>query len=129
MDVALRQKSIKYYTDEICIIPVQLQLQRYVNNIFRGYKLSKDQTSLICDWSEKVFPFVPMDAVKKILMTSIALSFLIKRLVQNGDKRLVLFMFHSVFKQTLVRRKFPRTTISWQKCMHDRDFLNAIFKN
>jgi hypothetical protein len=55
--------------------------------IFYDCKLSRAQVKVICPWIDDEFPLVPIGAMKKILMTCIALSFLIKRLVSNGGDR------------------------------------------
>ena len=131
VDTALRQSRLQRYIDNICLKPEDV-IQGYVNGIFPNCKLSSAQMKVMCPWIDNEFSLlpIPIGAMKKILMTGIALSFLINRLVSNGgdrgDKRLVLFMFHSVFKQTLVRRKFP--VLTWKNSISDADFLNAIFQ-
>jgi hypothetical protein len=131
VDTALRQSRLQRYIDNICLKPEDV-IQGYVNGIFPGLKLSSAQMKVMCPWIDNEFSLlpIPIGAMKKILMTGIALSFLINRLVSNGgdrgEKRLVLFMFHSVFKQTLVRNKFP--VLTWKNSISDADFLNAIFQ-
>jgi hypothetical protein len=129
VDTALRQSRLQRYINDICLTPYVI-IQRCVDRIFSDCKLSRAQVKVICPWIDDEFPLVPIGAMKKILMTCIALSFLIKRLVSNrgnrGENRLVLYMFHAVFKQTLVRKRFP--VLSWHFCIHDADFLNAIFQ-
>jgi hypothetical protein len=94
--------------------------------MFPDLTLSRDQAKLICNWVEDVFLALPMCVRKKMLMTSLALGFLIKRLVNHDDKRMIRMMFHAVFKQTLVRKKHPKLTC-WDSTS-DPNFLNAIFQ-
>lgn len=117
--MALRQSRIKKFQAFFSEIPDEFQ--RHVFNL-SGLSLSRDQAKLICDWVEDDFQVVlPMGVRKKMLMTSIALGFLIKRLVPNEDIRLMLMIFHAVFRVSLVRNKNNRRKIG------DVDFLNGIF--
>ena len=85
VDTALRQSRLQRYINDICLTPDVIQ--RYVDMIFYDCKLSRAQVKVICPWIDDEFPLVPIGAMKKILMTCIALSFLIKRLVSNGGDR------------------------------------------
>jgi hypothetical protein len=117
--LALRQNRIKKFQAFFSEIPEQFQ--RHAVNL-SGLRLSRDQAKMICVWVEDEFQLVlPMGVRKKMLMTSIALGFLIKRLVPNQDIGLMLMIFRAVFRVSLVRKKNNRKRIS------DRDFLNGIF--
>ena len=123
IDPTLRQNRIEKIKRYFCTIPYEFQ--KHVINL-SGLTLSREQAKLICTWVEDEFIAVlPMGVMKKMLMTSIALGFLIKRLVPNGDKRMMLMMFHSVFKRTLVRKKSPRRRLQRDR-IGDPDFLNAF---
>ena len=121
MNSSLRQERLKIHTSNWCNIPSYIEI--YVTQMFPDLTLSRDQAKLICNWVEEVFLALPMCVRKKMLMTSIALGFLIKRLVHH-DKRLMLTMFHAVFKQTLVRKKHPKLTC-WDSTS-DLNFLNTL---
>jgi hypothetical protein len=124
MNSSLRQERLKIHTSNWCNIPSYIEI--YVTQMFPDLTLSRDQAKLICNWVEDVFLALPMCVRKKMLMTSLALGFLIKRLVNHDDKRMIRMMFHAVFKQTLVRKKHPKLTC-WDSTS-DPNFLNAIFQ-
>jgi hypothetical protein len=120
IDPTLREKRIEKYKTYFGKIPDKLQT--YVTKL-SDLTLEREQAMLICDWVEDDFLAVlPMGVMKKMLMTSIALGFLIKRLVPKENKRLMLMMFHSVFKRTLVRKRNRSNSI------FDLYYLSAIFK-
>jgi hypothetical protein len=101
MHTGLRQSFCKY-TDYFCKIPDTLQT--YANNLY-SITLSKSQAKLICPWIEDVSLVVlPGCVMKKMLMASIALGFLIKRLFPKGDEKVMRMIFHAVFKVSFVRR-------------------------
>lgn len=126
MDLSLRQRRINKFEAYFTRIPDMLQ--SHVSNLF-PLTLSRDQAKLICDWVDDVFLVqLPMGARKKMLMTSIALSFLINRLVPKGDKRFILMMFHSVFKKSLVQNSNKRRQRRQRRNIHDEYFLDGIFK-
>jgi hypothetical protein len=122
MDLTLHQRRINKFEAYFTKIPDMLQ--SHVTNL-SSLTLSRDQAKLICDWVEDVFLIqLPMGARKKMLMTSIALSFLINRLVPNGNKRLILMMFHAVFNKSLVQNPKKRRQ---RLGIHYEYFLDGIF--
>jgi len=111
-----RLRKIQNYFSEI-----PDTLEKHTTNLY-GMTLSRDQAKLICDWVEDEFLVVlPMGVMKKMLMASIALGFLIKRLVPKGDKKVMRMIFHAVFNKSLVRNSNKGRYIS------DEHFLNGIF--
>ena len=122
MNTTLRQSRIKKFQAYFSKIPDTLE--SHVTNL-SGLTLSRDQAKLICDWVEDEFQVqLPMGVRKKMLMTSIALIFLINRLVPKGDKRMMFMMFHAVFKISLVRIHNKRRH---SRHINDENFLNVIF--
>jgi hypothetical protein len=93
---------MEYHIKEV--VDVHFKLPGLVRVIFPGLDLSRDQYKFMCKWMEDDFPVVPRCIWKKMLMTSIALGFLVKRLV-GPSRFLRVKMFHSIFKQTLVSRR------------------------
>jgi hypothetical protein len=134
MDFQLKQGEIVDLHKKIC--EVNWQLLKLVPILlrglsFQGLTLSKEQYKLICEWMEDDFPVLPMCIRKKMLMTSLALGFLVKRIV-GPLQFLRVRMFHSIFKQTLVRKKnFPFRSLSFfwfNNPLREADFLDVFFE-
>ena len=125
MNFASKQRSMLIRSKEIC--EVNWQLPILVPRLFPGLNLSREQFKLMCDWMEDDFPVVPRCIWKKMLMTSIALGFLVKRLV-GPIVFLRVKMFHSIFKQTLVRKRNSPSIRTVYQPFHDEDFLDVFFQ-
>ncbi len=134
MDLQLKQGEIVDLHENIC--EVNWQLLKLVPILlrglsFQGLTLSKEQYKLMCEWMEDDFPVLPMCIRKKMLMTSLALGFLVKRIV-GPLQFLGVRMFHSIFKQTLVcKRNFPSPSPSFfwfNNPLREADFLDGFFE-
>ena len=125
MNFASKQRSMLIRSKEIC--EVNWQLPILVPRLFPGLNLSREQFKLMCDWMEDDFPVLPRCIWKKMLMTSIALGFLVKRLV-GPNVFLRVKMFHSIFKQTLVRKRNSPVYRWFDSPLRDEDLLDVFFQ-
>jgi hypothetical protein len=119
MNFHSKRRSMENWTTDIC--KVDRELETLISIFFPRFSPSRDNMRMFCRWMEDVFPFVERCVLKKMLMTSMALSFLSKRLV-GPITSLREFMFHSIFKTTLLRMKDSPTY-----SLSDPDLLNVIF--
>lgn len=78
----------------------------------RGLILTRDQWKVVIPWLQDELPTVSMDIIKKLLMLSMGLGFLIKKFVpieMDIDKRipkhLQLMIFKRIFSERLVRKQ------------------------
>jgi hypothetical protein len=114
-------KKIHNLIPSICYVSSELQWR--VNRLFivnpsgitpkeRGLILSIEQWKVVIPWLQDYFPTVPMIAMKKVLMLSMGLGFLIKKFVpieMDMDKRipkhLQLMIFKRIFSERLLRKQ------------------------
>jgi len=122
VDFRFRSARMEDMTNEI--VNVHFCLPQLVKRIFPSLTLSRDQYKFMCKWMQDDFPVVPRCIWKKMLMTSVALGFLTKRLVGHL-KFLEVTMFHAVFKQTIVRKKDK--VVLGRFPFKDEDLLNVFF--
>jgi hypothetical protein len=123
-------KKIHNLTQKICY--VSSELQWHVNRLFivnpsgitpkeRGLILSIEQWKVVIPWLQYYFPTVPMIAIKKVLMLSMGLGFLIKKFVpieMSTDKRipkhLQVILFKRIFSERLLRKQGSDPLDRWK---------------
>ena len=105
---------------------VDYRLERYIPELFPRFEPSRANFKALCDWMEDDFPFVEKRVLKKMLMISLALGFLTRRLV-GPLTFLRVKMFHSIFKETLVRKRNSKLYRWFDSPLRDEDYLNALF--
>lgn len=117
--------SMEQWAREVC--EVDFRLERLFPRLFPRFQTSRANMKLLCEWMEDDFPFVERRVLKKMLMISLSLGFLTKRLV-GPLTFLRVKMFHSIFKQTLVRKKNSPLYRWFDQPFRDEDFLNVLFQ-
>jgi hypothetical protein len=125
MDLQRNSMRIRSIEREIC--QVNCRLERLIPELFPQFERSRANFKALCDWMEDDFPFVQKRVLKKMLMISLALGFLTRRLVGRSTFLRVM-MFHSIFKETLLRKKNSKLNALFDNPLRDGDYLNNIFK-
>jgi hypothetical protein len=124
MNFQSKRMRMENLSTELCNF--DRELGTLLSSFFPRFSPSHDNMRMFCGWMEDVFPFVERRVLKKMLMTSMALSFLSKRLV-GPIKTLRLNIFHAIFKTTLLQTK-DSSSHSWSdSAFYDPELLNAIF--
>ena len=125
MDLLRHQMRMRNMAREVC--QIDYRLERYIPELFPRFERSRANFKALCDWMEDDFPVLPRCIWKKMLMTSIALGFLTRRLV-GPLTFLRVKMFHSIFKETLFRKRNSPVYRWFDRPLRDEDYLNVLFQ-
>jgi hypothetical protein len=125
MDLQRHRTRMMHMAREVC--QVDYRLERYIPELFPRFVPSHANIKALCDWMQDDFPVVEKRVLKKMRMISLALGFLTRRLV-GPLTFLKVTMFHSIFKETLVRKKNSKLYRWFDSPLRDEDYLNALFQ-
>jgi hypothetical protein len=126
MDLRRHEMRMRDMKREVC--QIDYRLERCIPELFPRFERSRSNFKALCDWMEDDFPFVEKRVLKRMLMVSLALGFLTRRLV-GPITFLRVKMFHSIFKETLFRKKNSRVYRWFDLPLRDEDFLNVLFQS